>query len=56
MGLLLPVLGVWGCCDPLALFGYAIPVVADDVAFAFDVAFVVQPRREILFLLLLAYL
>lgn len=47
MGLLLAVLGVWGCCDPLALFGYAIPVVADEVAFAFDV--VVQPAAGEIF-------
>jgi hypothetical protein len=41
---------------PPILFQYAMPVVADDVAFAFDVVFAVKPRREILFLLLLAYL
>ena len=50
-------LGGGGVDAPLYLFRYAIPsVVTNDVAFAFDVVFVVKPRREILFLLLLAYL
>jgi hypothetical protein len=56
VGLLPAYVGGWGLVMPPILFRYAMPVVADDVAFAFDVVFAVKPRREILFLLLLAYL
>jgi len=56
VGLLPAYVGGWGLVMPPDLFQYAMPVVADDVAFAFDVVFAVKPRRGILFLLLLAYL
>ncbi len=57
MGLLPAYVGGWGLAMPPALLRYAIPsVVTNDVDFAFDVVFAVKPRREILFLLLLAYM
>ena len=57
MGLLPAYVGGWGSLWLRCLFRYAIPsVVTNDVVFAFDVVFAGKPRREILFLLLLAYL